>query len=85
MIAIWPATAPDQSDASTHFWYEAPGSRYRRICDDLGWPIDTPLISDVSRAYAPCTDCRGLYVEDIMDQQALLPVTDVRPSPREEA
>ena len=66
LIEVWPGVPPSQSDPSTHFWYRAADSRYRRICDDSGWPTDVSLVSDSSRVYVPCVDCRGLYVEDLV-------------------
>ncbi len=66
IIEIWAGTPPGQPDPSTHFWYKARDNQYRRVCDDLGWPTGVPLISDSSRIYVPCAECRSLYVEDII-------------------
>lgn len=78
LIEVWPATAPDPSDSQTHFWYRAADSRYRRICDDSGWPVDAPLVSalviDDSLLYVPCGDCKGLYTEDIVSGGELMGV-----------
>ena len=80
LIEVWAGTAPGQPDPSTHFWYKAPDTQYRRICDDSGWPTDTPLISDRSRIYVPCRECRSLYVDDIVHGDQLLdPILHVTP------
>lgn len=59
----------------------AQDKRYRRICDDMGWPPDVPLISAVQTMYVPCPECRGIYVEDMLrGSQRLSPVPVIAPN-----
>lgn len=78
-IEVWPATARGQGSSVTHFWYRAPDSRYRRVCDDEGWPAGDPLVSSATGVYAPCAECRNLYVEDMARDQRLSTVSHVAP------
>lgn len=78
IIPVWPGTPPGQPDPLTHFWYLWPDNQYHRLCDNSGWPLGTPLISDGSRVYVPCTECRIFYVEDIVrGEQRLDPIVQV--------
>ena len=82
IIQIWPGVSPSQPDPATHFWYKAKDDRYRRVCDDERWPINAPLVSAASDVYVPCTECRGLYVEDMVRGAQILSATTVVDPPK---
>ncbi len=69
--------SPGQRDPATHFWYNARDDRYRRVCDDEAWPLGAALVSAASDVYVPCTECRSLYVEDMVRGDMRLSATPV--------
>ncbi len=75
-IGIWPGTP---LESLTHFWYRPTEGGLRRICDDTSWPATQPPGDDAARIYDPCTECRGLYVDDIVSGECRLAILDGPP------
>lgn len=82
-IPIYIGTPLGGADPRVHFWYYSPDGTTRRICDDGPWPHGRVPRSGDSIVYVPCTECRGLYVDDLVDggQQRFDPHPYLYPSP----
>ena len=77
LLPIWTGVLGNDPERVTHFWYRDASGVALRLCDG-DTPADTPEPEREPDTCTPCTACKSIYVDDIVNGRTVL---DIRLDP----